>query len=199
MRWYGLTELLPPIYKAIRSMFETADSENTELLNLKTVVSNVVNNFSIQTCDVDTLTYWETILHITPYDGEPIDERRQMILTQLSSRPVITEPFIKQRMVEIFGAENFTFEHDPNNNLIIRMIISRSSYDKIEQFKRWADLIFPAHIDWSLMQSYESNSTLYIAMNTLSQVSVTSTMSMTSGTETLYLGEDDYTLTWYEV
>ena len=199
MRWYGLTELLPPIYKAIRSMFETADSENTELLNLKTVVSNVVNNFSIQTCDVDTLTYWETILHITPYDGEPIDERRQMILTQLSSRPVITEPFIKQRMVEIFGAENFTFEHDPNNNLIIRMIISRSSYDKIEQFKRWADSIFPAHIDWNVMQAYESNSTLYIAMNTLSQVSVTSTMSMTSGTETLYLGEDDYTLSWYEV
>lgn len=199
MRWYGLTELLPPIYKAIRSMFETADSENTELLNLKTVVSNVVNNFSIQTCDVDTLTYWEAILHITPYEGEPIDERRQMILTQLSSRPVITEPFVKQRMVEIFGAENFTFEHDPNNNLIIRIIISRSSYEKIEQFKRWADLIFPAHIDWNVMQLYESNSTLYIAMNTLSQVSVTSTMSMTSGTETLYLGEDDYTLTWYEV
>lgn len=107
MIWYTLTELLPPIYRQIKAMFATADAENAELLELAGDSEAVQDNFFVQTCDAQTLAYYESLLRLVPYDESNIDARRADVLAAMSNVTRYTMPYLMERLNEIFGLGNW--------------------------------------------------------------------------------------------
>lgn len=199
MRWYDLQTLLPTVYAGIKSMYSTAESENTELLESKADYTKILDNFFIQTCDITTLEYWENLIGINLYGGETIDSRRQMVLLYLANNWQITQPLVKQRMLELFGVGNYTFDYDPNNHLLVTLHIYDATTNAIKRFLDWFVKVCPAHIQWLYGHTENTQATNYISAGTTSHESALTSATMATGTEVLYLGNDAYTVPWVEV
>lgn len=199
MRWYDLQTLLPPVYAGIKSMYATAESENTELLESKADYAKILENFFIQTCDVSTLEYWENIMGIKLYGDETIESRRQMVLLYLANNWQITKPYVKQRMLELFGVGNYEFEYDEYNNLIVNVRVYDASTNAIKRFLDWFTKVCPAHIRWLYGHIENTQATNYISCGTTSHESVTTSGSMQFGTGTIYLGQNQMTVPFVEV
>lgn len=199
MRWYDLQTLLPTVYAGIKSMYATAESENTELLEAKADYTKILDNFFVQTCDVTTLEYWENIVGINLYGDETIESRRQMVLLYLANNWQITQPFVKQRMLELFGVGNYSFEYHQDNHLIVNVLIQDATTNAIRRFIDWFTKVCPAHIQWLYGHTENTQATNYISCGTTSHETVTTSCTMTTGTGTLYLGGTSYTVPWIEV
>ena len=199
MRWYDLQTLLPNVYAGIKSMYATAESENTELLEAKADYTEILDNFFVQTCDVTTLEYWENIVGINLYGDETIESRRQMVLLYLANNWQITQPFVKQKMLELFGVGNYSFEYHQDNHLIVNVLIQDATTNAIRRFIDWFTKVCPAHIQWLYGHTENTQATNYISCGTTSHETVTTSCTMTTGTGTLYLGGTSYTVPWIEV
>lgn len=199
MRWYDLQTLLPTVYAGIKSMYATAESENTELLEAKADYTKILDNFFVQTCDVTTLEYWENIVGINLYGDETIESRRQMVLLYLANNWQITQPYVKQRMLELFGVGNYSFEYHQDNHLIVNVLIQDATTNAIRRFIDWFTKVCPAHIQWLYGHTENTQATNYISCGTTSHETVTTSCTMTTGTGTLYLGGTSYTVPWIEV
>lgn len=199
MRWYDLQDLLPPVYAGIKSMYSTAESENTELLGAKSDYTDILNNMFVQTCDVSTLEYWESIIGIPLYGDETIESRRQMVLLYLSNNWQITKPYVKQRMLDLFGLGNYEFEYDETNNLIVKVRVYDTSTNAIKRFLDWFVKVCPAHIQWLYGHVENTQATNYISCGTTSHETVTTSGSMQTGTDTIYLGQSEITVPFVEV
>jgi uncharacterized protein YmfQ (DUF2313 family) len=199
MHWYNLTELLPPVFKHIKQMFSASDTENEELLRLNSTAMVIKDNFFIQTCDSETLRYWEGLLGIEPEPGETIEQRRQDVLYKINNSQPITEPYLKEILTETFGAENFVLTHDPTNNLIVNLSIYNHSLTDINRFLKWLYTVLPAHIEINPSQSDKVESALFLYCHAESDVSSTATLPLTPGTATVYYGETASTVETLEV
>lgn len=189
MHWYDLTNLLPPVFRNIKSMFAAADSENTELLKIQVISGKISENFYIQTCDNATLQYWESLLNIQIFDGETTEERREDILRHLTNNQPITEPYVKQVLTDTFGAGNYEIYHTPDNNLEVHIsVYDADSYDKVDSFFRWFSVVCPAHILWFFENVSRADSDVYVYGHAESDVGSVATMSINSGTAVLYYG-----------
>lgn len=107
MIWYSLKDLLPPIYRAIKSIFETAETENIELQKAVEDAEKVLANFFVQTCDESTLSHLEWLLGITPFDISNIDIRREDVLSAMNNATRFTMPFLIEQLNIIFGKGGF--------------------------------------------------------------------------------------------
>lgn len=199
MRWYNLQELLPPVYAGVTSMYETAVTENTELLGLYAIRELILKNFFIQTCDVKTLQYWEQLLDIELFGDETLDDRRQMILLYLVSNWQITRPYVEKVGKEYFGDEYFSIEYDTTNHLIVTIHIYESAYNPIRRFVKWFEKVCPAHIQWQATPTYRSESLVDCSSECVSATFCTCKATSSTGTQTIYLGNTSYTADWVEV
>lgn len=199
MRWYDLPSLLPPVYANIKSMYATADTENTELLSVKASIKEILDNFFIQTCDEETLSEWERIIGIELYGDETIETRRKMVLLYLANNWQITAPYVKQQMLDLFGVGNYEFEYDPQNHLRVYLRIINASTNAIRRFTNWFCKVCPAHIKWGAVHAETSEAINEIPANTTGHFGVSSSCTMEMGTETLYLGENSYSINWVEL
>lgn len=200
MHWYDLTELFPPVFRNIKSMFSAAFSENEELLQVKTYFNEITENFFIQTCDEGTLKYWESLLNIKLYGGETIEERRRIIMLHLSNNQPITILYARKVMADLFGEGNFELYIDENDPFVLSITIFDTSIDKLETFLYWFEEVCPAHIQWEAghVEKAESEFEVYTGAqsdyNTYAQTTAPST-----GTETLYLGSEAYETEYIEI
>lgn len=199
MRWYDLPGLLPDIYRHIKSMFEVANVENIELLQLKSVLQYLWDNFYIQTCDVQTLEYWENIIGIELYGGETIEQRRQMVLLYLQNNWQITKPYVESVMLNMFGEGHYSFEYSDESNLIVVIKFIDVLSETQKRFLDWFSTVCPAHIRWANYHTENSQATNYIEAHAESHVTATSSSSLSVGTGVIYLGNTAYTADWLEV
>lgn len=199
MHWYNLTDLLPPVFSSIKSMFAAADTENTELLKINISAGKLRDNFYIQTCDVETIKYWESLLDITPSPSETLDQRRNDVLTHIVNNQPITEPYVKKVLLDTFGEGNYSFEYDVNNNLIVYVSVYNKPIEDVERFFRWFSLVCPAHIDWFFEHVDTSDTHFAIYGHAESDYGATATMTMSTGTATLYYGETAVTVDTLEL
>lgn len=165
MIWYDLQELLPPVFAAVQSMYETAVAENEELKAAYSIRNAIFSNFFVQTCDVKTLQYWEQLLDIELFGTETIEERRAMILLYLVNNWQITKPFVENQMEQFFGEGNYSFEYNPENNLIVDIHMYDASYNNVRRFLRWFEKVCPAHISWDNSVTYRSEETVDLSTN----------------------------------
>lgn len=199
MRWYDLPDLLPPVYDGIQSMHETAVTENTELLGLYAIRDAILANFYVQTCDVKTLQYWERLLDIELYGDETIDERRKMILIYLVSNFQITKPYVQEVGEDYFGEGNFTVDYDPDNHLKVEIRMYYAEWNATKRFIKWFEKVCPAHIEWFAGPTFPSECEVVGSSNAIVADKMRCTASCSSGSETLYLGQDAVNADWVEV
>lgn len=199
MRWYNLQELLPPVYAGVTSMYETAVTENTELLGLYAIRELILKNFFIQTCDVKTLQYWEQLLDIELFGDETLEDRRQMILLYLVNNWQITKPYVEKVGKEYFGEEFFLLEYDPDNHLIVTINMYEAAYNPVRRFIKWFEKVCPAHIQWQATPIYRSNSIVDCSSESVGATFCTCKATSSTGTQTIYLGNTSYTADWVEV
>lgn len=188
MRWYNLQDLLPPVYANIKSMYATAETENTELLNVRLSIRQILENMYIQTCDLETLEYWERTIGIELYGDETEESRRRMVLLYLADNWQITKPYVESVMLELFGEGNFVFEYDFNNNLVVKIKMFDVTTNAIKRFINWFQTVCPAHIMWGAYHTENTQATNYVSAGTTNHYSVSSQCTVTAGSDTLYLG-----------
>ena len=146
MHWYDIPELLPPVYRGIKSMWAVADSENTELKESLCLTDKVLQNFFIETCDATTIAYWEALLNINAEPGQTLDERRAIVMATVNSRKPITMLSVREMMDNIFGAGNYVFKIDENNPLKVVIGLEGASYSQQTSFLTWFYKVCPAHL-----------------------------------------------------
>ena len=172
MRWYSIPELLPPVYRQVKSMEAVAQAEDDVLGGVEKpqpsymeLTNQILANFFIQTCDLDTIQYWENLLEIELYGTETIEERRAQIILYLSRTQAITDPYAKQVLKDMFGDGNWVYEHDPDNNLILNIEIYNAIDDKVRRFLQWFCRVCPAHVQWRSGRYEELPTEVYQTLN----------------------------------
>jgi hypothetical protein len=199
MRWYNLQDLLPPVYAGVKSMYATAETENTELLNVRLSIRQILENMYIQTCDLETLEYWERTIGIELYGDETEESRRRMVLLYLADNWQITKPYVESVMLELFGEGNFVFEYDFNNNLVVKIKMFDVTTNAIRRFMNWFQTVCPAHIMWGAYHTENTQATNYVSAGTTNHYSVSSQCTVTTGSGTLYLGTSPQTFDTMEL
>lgn len=116
MIWYNLTDLLPTVYREIKSMYAAAETEDVELRNFIAMSKRVFDNFFIQTCDVDTIKYYEDLLGIEAINKDDLEERRAFVLSALNDQKPFTLQYLIEQLDAIFGAGNWSFPDDFEGN-----------------------------------------------------------------------------------
>lgn len=197
MFWFDIPdELLPPAYQAIKDMYAYARTLDTELRESLTNMLMIRTNFFIQTCDLETIEYWESLLDIQLYGFETIEERREMILLYLNNRYPTSEPYVRHVLTTLFGEDGYTLSIDEHDPFYLRISMYDSTYDAIKRFVNWFERMCPAHLKWTRNYTERSHATNYISAGTTCHTTSSSACEMTTGTGTLYLGTQSYSVNW---
>lgn len=199
MHWYDLTELLPPVFRNIKSMFSAAFTENIELLNLKSYLTAIKDNFFIQTCDVQTLQYWESLLGIRINGTETIEQRRQEILLHLANNQAITFLYTKKVLTDIFGEGNFELSYDDSTPYILNIDIFDTPVEDVEKFMLWFEQVCPAHIQWNAIHTETAETEPAIYAGAQSDYDSFASAEVNAGVTMLYLGNQGQEVTWVEL
>ena len=195
MFWFDIAdELLPPVYRAIKDMYAYARTLDTQLRESLTDMLAVRQNFFIQTCDLQTIEYWESLLGITLYGGETLEDRRQMIMIYLNNRFPTSEPYVRHVMETLFGAGNYDLEFDPDDPFFIHVKMFDSPYETIKRFWDWFLKMRPAHIIFTKSYTERAYGEIFVSSISPSQYMSKATASVTYGTGTVWLGDTQYTL-----
>lgn len=157
MFWYDLRELLPPVYRAIKTMYSIAGTENETLKGSLELGSLIKDNFYIQTCDESTLQYYEALLNITIHEGDSLDDRRKNILLTINNQQPYTLPFLKEQLNVIIGEGLWRVSITDGVNMTISVTDSFDS--SISSMIFFVNRIKPAHVAFQVkseMYSFES-------------------------------------------
>lgn len=193
MKWYDIAEkLLPPVYQAINDVYAYAKALNDELLEYLAKQDHVSANCFIQTCDLQTIEYWESLLNITLYGPMTLDERRYNILLHLNNRFPYSEPYIRAVLTNLFGEDGFSLKIDTEFNRPYHLIIEffNTTYDKINQFHDWFFDACPAHIRYDRNHREDAPSELEVYSGVKAALTETVNLSFGNGSIQMYLGEN---------
>lgn len=202
MKWFDIPdELLPPVYRRIKDVYEYARTLDTELREFLLYVKRILDNFFIQTCDIKTLEYWEELLEIHLYGDESIDERRRNILLYLNNASPTTEPYVRQVLTELFGEENYDLYFDLEHNLPynLNIEIRDTDIDSLNKFMEWFMRMCPAHIllNAQHVETAETEPAIYAGAQ--SDYDSFASAEVNAGVTTLYLGNQGEEVTWVEL
>lgn len=199
MIWFDIADdLLPPVYQAIKDMYAYARTLDTTLRDVLSDMNEIKDNFFIQTCDEDTLEYWENLLQIEPIPGDTDEKRRQDILMYLNNQNPYTEKFLRSNLDRYLGEGNYLLDVYPEE---YRMTLFFTSLNPLVQ-KQMINLVTrikPAHIalEAGITLTAESDNT--IVGYTSAHNGATSSASMSTGNGYLYLGDVQYPFTWIQI
>ena len=202
MKWFDIPdELLPPVYRAIKDMYAYARTLDTELREFLVYMKAILDNFFIQTCDLKTIEYWERLLDIVLFGDETIEERRQNILLYLNNQNPTTEPFVRQKLTEIFGEDNYRLWLDVENGHPYDLHIEfyDTPLDNIKRFMLWFNKMCPAHLVLNAEHIEKAETEFEIYTHAESGFWNDAQISFSTGTETLYFGSEAITFDTIEV
>lgn len=101
---HDLLPLLPPVYREVGDYQQICKAEQAEFELLAQGIEGVQDDFFLQTMGEDAIARWEKVFSIVAKPMvEPLDFRRQRILTRLSTRPPYTLGFLHQKLDELIG------------------------------------------------------------------------------------------------
>lgn len=199
MHWYHLKDLLPPVFSSIKVVSSCAITEDIELQKILVVAKQILDNFFVQTCNEDTLRYWESLLNIKLYGEETIQERRDAILLRLANNQPITMPYVEQVMFDMFGDGNYEFKIDEENPYVIYFGVYETDFKRLDTFTRWFETVCPAHLQWYSEHIEKAETEFEIYTHAESGFWNDAQISFSTGTETLYFGSEAITFDTIEV
>ena len=202
MKWFDIPdELLPPVFKRIKDMYAYARTLDTELREFLLYAKRILDNFFVQTCDLQTIQYWEQLLDIHLYGDETIEERRRNILLYLNNSTPTTEPYVRQVLTTLFGEENYDlyFDLEHNRPYDLNIEIRDTDINSINKFMYWITRMCPAHIVLNALHVETSEEDNLIYTGAQSDYMSTAVIDIQSGTETLYQGSTYASYPYIEV
>lgn len=143
---YDLLSLLPPWYAEVLDYQQICQTEEQQFAALANEITAVADNFFFQTMDAGSVTQWEQIFGITANpQTETLAFRQARLLNRISTRPPYTIWFLRQKLDELIGPNQWTVTMDyPNYTLYIESAAANQSYATEVAFT--INKIKPAHI-----------------------------------------------------
>ena len=104
-----MLNLLPPWFQEIKEFPEIMKAYGAEFEELQANIERVANNTHIQTCDLQTVEYWEKKLKITPPIGATLEDRRNTIQGRFTVSGGYTLKKLYQTLTEMYGKGTITW------------------------------------------------------------------------------------------
>lgn len=161
----NLYALLPEYFQEILDFKELMKAEQIEFERFVAYMYRVYDNLFIQTCDEETLRYWEALLGIIIEDDDTLEIRRIRILNRYRRLPPFTLPRLYETLNELFGnSEAYRVEID-YIALTLDIYIYSGEYGIIAEVENTLLSMVPAHIALSSIQELntEADQTVYYA------------------------------------
>lgn len=139
-----LKMLLPEWFQNVVEFNHLLETEAVELEEVENSIRSVRNNCYIQTADEATILLYERRFGIA-YQGESLEYRRSRIMQRYNTVVPFTIGFLKDRLTELYGSQEFEVSVDGENSLITIKITS----DRYGAVNLLYDLlwdILPAHM-----------------------------------------------------
>lgn len=161
MLWFDIADkLLPPVYRAIKDMYAYAKALNDEFLVYVNFMERILKNFFIQTCDLQTVEYWERLLGLTVTEGETIEERKQEILEHLNNQHAITEPYVREQIERFFPGNEYRLYFEDGKPYDLNIDIFSEDIDAYRQalaiFWPWLNKMVPAHLKTTMARAIDT-------------------------------------------
>lgn len=144
----NICQYYPRWFRDILDFQYLCQTESQELRLLAEDMDRLHSNLFIQTMDEGTCAQWEAILRILPAPGEALAFRRLRVLNRLALRPPFTLTFLREKLEELFGPDNWKLEPDyPNYALLIEMFIRNPEHQvNAGIFMDILHIVKPCHI-----------------------------------------------------
>lgn len=100
-----LMQQLPDYFKPVLEYIELMKAYGFSLDKVEALSESLYNNMFIQTCDAETIKYWETLFKLSVRYGETLDYRRERLMQKFNQILPYTIGSFKARLTELFGED----------------------------------------------------------------------------------------------
>lgn len=118
-----LMRLLPEWYATVEEYEAVMQAYGYEFDKLDAKALQVYLNHYVQTCDMETIKYWETKFNLPVRMGDTDEYRRERILIKMSQTVPYTIWDLRDRLTDLYGSD-YTMTVDPANNEITFIVTS---------------------------------------------------------------------------
>ena len=136
---------LPLYIQQYREIDAIMTSENPEFQLLCDTSEQIKDNQFITTCDATGISFFESLLGITPSSDDTLESRIQRVLVKWNDQIPYTYRVLLKKLTQICGAGNFTVTPDWNN-YTVTITTSLSLYGAAESLDDLLDYIMPANL-----------------------------------------------------
>ena len=128
-----LVDLLPEYFKEIIEYPEIMKAWAEGLSMAGGSEQQVWNNLYIQTCDEATIEQYENLLNLQPAPGDPLEVRRDRVMSRLLISTPYSERRLRAMFNEMFGEDNYQLTVDSVNQTAA-MVFTAHVNDGVAQF-----------------------------------------------------------------
>lgn len=150
-----LNEYLPDWYKPVAEYQRILEAEIPQFVNAAQKLQLVHDNMYLDQLEATGAVEWEKIFGITGVSGEDIETRRWRIKQRLWMHPPFTERYLRQRLDEMIGANNYTLTMYRSE---YRMVLTARAVGQAfgNEVIRFVNRIKPAHIVFEIELLYNT-------------------------------------------
>ena len=139
-----LLSKLPHWFKPILEYIAIIKAYGVELADFENAAEKIHANQYIQTCDSETLRYWERLLGLSYNVGDTDEFRRQRILLYLNQKVLYTVWHLKEELQSLYG-DDFSLEVN-EDECWIRIMVTSDIYGAVELLQSLIFRWVPAHL-----------------------------------------------------
>jgi hypothetical protein len=146
-----INNLIPKLYNNNVEMNDIVDSENIEFEELlKFQIRNSFEDTFIAIADSDGLANFEKLFSIVAdLETEDLDFRRQRLWNRLNTNPLFTEKYLQQKLDEILGAGNWSYDI-VYNDYTLDIYALRPGKIWLNELTSLLKKIMPCNILWTI-------------------------------------------------
>ena len=139
-----LMSQLPRWFKPVLEYIAIMEAYGVELSDYQNAAEKIHANQYIQTCDADTLQYWERLLGLTYNIGDTEEYRRQRILLYFNQKVPYTVWHLKEELQSLYG-NDFSLEVN-EQECWIRIMVTSDIYGAVAFLHNLIFKWVPAHL-----------------------------------------------------
>ncbi|MCM1299577.1 MAG: YmfQ family protein [[Eubacterium] siraeum] len=140
-----LVSYLPPFMAEYGEMNTALTAENPEFTLVWDGKERVLKNQFIQTADEYGISVFERLLDILPSKSDPLEARRQRVLSRWFKRLPYTERMLLKKLIILLGEKGFTFQKD-YGHYRITVTASAELYGQVRELERLLEEMTPANL-----------------------------------------------------
>lgn len=140
-----LAAMLPGYFQDVMEFQEIMLTEKATLEVLEKSITKVRDNNFIQTCDENTVKFYEQMLNIVPRLEEALEYRKRAILNRLIQRLPYTLPKLKELLDAAVGRNGYEL-HVRNHVYEVGLNIIEQAYPALKDLKVSVQEMIPAHL-----------------------------------------------------